>query len=1023
MARRISMSIKMKALLRHPLKPHKRRAYRRNYHSQAEIEISYSDIIIPTPSYMLDAVSGPSGARYAAWLNVNRIGDKELVALRAALADHQERLPRISVIIPTYNTPSDLLDRTIQSVIAQVYTDWELCIADDASTDERTRKTLAAWAESDARIKVMFGRENGNISRATNAAVGMASGEFLAFLDHDDELTPDALAEIALAVAINPDVDYIYSDSDKINMEGQRFAPEFKPDWSPTLLLSYMYMGHIKAVRRSLFDKLGGFRAGFEGSQDFDFALRMSEHARRIVHIPKVLYHWRMVPGSTAISGDAKPAAFEAGRRAVAEALERRGAKAEVVQPKWAVEAKAGIFAAHFPDNGPKVAIIIPTHNKVELLRKCIDSIARTTYKNFEIVVIDNDSEDPTTLAYLRKLPHRVIRISNLPGQKFSFSRINNEAVRGVDADYVLLLNNDTEVRRPDWLSQMMGYAQMAGVGAVGARLLFGDETVQHAGIVHGLYDGMAGPAFRNAALWDNGYLSYAAVAREYSAVTAACLLTPRSLYLELGGLDEELFSVAYNDVDYCYRVVDSGRRCIYVPGAELVHHEGKSRNRRDDPQEIANFRGRYSGRVDPWFNPNLSLEDEHFKVRPYHRPAYARPPVRVAMVTHNLNHEGAPNSQLELTLGLTRMGIIDPVVLSPVDGPLRARYKDAGIEVCVIQNPISDVYTRAEFEIKQRDFAKTLSDLNVDVVYSNTLQTFWAIDAAERAGLPTLWNVRESEHWASYFDYLPMELREVAYGCFCLPYRVIFVAHATRRGWAPVERCFNFTVIHNGLDLSRLEAKLISTNREEARKALGIASHEKAVVLVGTVCDRKGQIDLVRAAKALPGSVAEEMRVFIVGDRASGYSAEMHREINELPARLRERIIVVPETDDVSMYYRAADIGVCTSRVESYPRVVLEAMACGLPIITTPVFGIREQVREGVNGLFYEPGQTDKLAEALGCLVADDVCRIELANASRSVLASLTTYPEMLDRYGQIFREAQFSRGNDSSDMVSQQL
>lgn len=975
------------------------------------IQVSH-ELMLPQ-THILKSARGPTDPRYAAWLRFNDFGRDEEDSLRAALDARHGRLPRISVLMPTYNTPVHLLDRAIGSVLAQVYDDWELCIADDASVDTRTSEALEVWSQRDPRIKVMFCEKNGHISRATNAAASLASGEFLAFLDHDDELTPDALAEIAIAVADAPDTDYLYSDDDKIDKDGRRFSPQFKPGWSPTLLLSYMYMSHVKVVRRSLFTELGGFRAGFEGAQDYDFALRMSERTCRIVHVPKVLYHWRVVSGSTAASGDAKPASFEAGRRAVAEALERRGIKADVVQPKWAADARCGIFAPCFPDDGPKVVIIIPTHNNVELLRACVTSLARTTYRNYEIVIVDNESDDPDTLNYLSSVPHRVLRISDPAGKRFSFARINNEAIRQVDADYVLLLNNDTEVRKPAWLSQMIGYARMEGVGVVGARLLFGDETVQHAGIVHGLYDGMAGPAFRNAPVWDNGYLAYAVVAREYSAVTAACLLTPRALYLELGGLDEEHFAVAYNDVDYCYRVVDSGRRCIYVPDAELFHYEGKSRGFDDNPCEIADFRKRYATRIDPWFNPNLSLDDEHFHVRPYHRPAHITTPVRAVMVTHNLNNEGAPNSQLEMTVGLAKMGVIDPVVLSPVDGPLRVQYEEAGIKVGIIRSPLSNAHTREAFATRQSELVRTMRDLNAEVVYANTLQTFWAIDAGERAGLPTIWNPRESEPWETYFDFLAPELRDIAYNCFALPYRVIFVAHATRRAWAAVERCFNFSVIHNGLDLKRLETRLGAISRADARDTLGIGPDEVVAVLVGTVCERKGQVDLVRALHALPPPASRRLRAFIIGDRAGDYSAAMHREIERLPTELRERLVVVPESGQVQLYYRAADIALCTSRIESYPRVVLEAMACGLPVITTTAFGIREQVRENVNGVFYEAGDIQRLADALTCLVEDDKRRAAFAAASRPVLDSLTTYREMLEKYGQVFREARFSRGH----------
>lgn len=954
----------------------------------------------------------PADPRYAAWLDCNRFSEAEAATLQAAIAACEEHLPLISIIMPVYETPVALLDRAIESVMVQVYQNWELCIADDASSATDTRDALRRWSTRDGRIRVVRCEKRGNISRATNEAARLASGEFLAFLDHDDELSPDALAEVAIAISSEPEADYLYSDDDKIDINGRRFAPQFKPDWAPTLLLSYMYLGHVKVVRRSLFERLGGFRLGFEGAQDYDFALRMSESARKVVHIPKVLYHWRVVPGSTAAGGDAKPASFEAGRRAVAEALERRGVGAVVSHPEWAAASKIGVFALRFPDIGPHVAILIPARNRVDLLRACLKSLESTTYSNYEIVVIDNESDDPEMIDFLESVPHRVLRIGNPPSGGFNFSYLNNEAVRQVDAEYVLLLNNDTAVRSPNWLSDMVGCAGLERVGAVGARLLFANGNVQHAGIVHGYYNGMAGPAFRNTPDWNPGYLAYAKVVREYSAVTAACLLTPRALYLELGGLDEEDFAVAYSDVDYCYRLSDAGWRCVYCPSAELFHYEGESRGFADDPSEVVNFRRRYGARHDPFYNPNLSLEDELFRVRPYHTPTRSTRPVRIVMVSHNLNREGAPQSQLEMTVGLKRSGVIDPVVITPLEGPLRMDYEQAGIEVHVVPSPLANVHTASVLDARLDDLGRRFTDLGADLVYANTLLTFWAIAAGERVGLPTLWNVRESEPWQTYFDYLSPELRRVAYSCFSYPYRVIFVAHATRAAWASLESRFNFAVIHNGLDCDRLEEQIGGIDRDVARRDLGIEPNAIAVALVGTVCERKGQVDLVHALRELPASVAERLRVFIVGDRAGPYSDVMHRDIATLPPSLRNRIVVVPETADVARYYRVADIAVCTSRIESYPRVVLEAMACGLAIVTTPVFGIREQVRDGINGLFYEPGDVTALASTLKDLVNSPTFRDRLAGSSRLVLQALTSYPDMLKQYGAVIREAAFSRG-----------
>jgi GT2 family glycosyltransferase/predicted nucleic acid-binding Zn-ribbon protein len=961
-------------------------------------------------------VTRPAMDRYAAWLRVNEINDSQIYLLKEALAKRNDRLPRISVVMPVYNPTAGMLDLAVESVMRQIYGRWQLCIADDASTDARVRDDLQGWVARDPRIEVVTSPENGGVSRATNAAAGLASGEVLVFLGQDAELTPDALAEVALHYADCPEADLVYSDDDKIDMGGKRFAPQFKPDWSPTLLLSYMYMGHILTVRRSLFERLGGFRVGFEGSQDYDFALRATEQARAIGHIPRVLYHWRVAPESTAKAGDAKPASFEAGRLAVAEAFERRGYEAVIRYPKWAQEARCGILAAEFPNDGPSVAIIIPTRDHVEVLRACIESLRKTTYKNYSVLIVDNDSRDPDALDYLGGLEHKVLRVRN-PAIGFSFAYLNNVAAKAVDADYVLLLNDDTEVLAEDWLSQMVGYAQMRQVGAVGAKLIYPDGTIQHAGVVHGYHGGMVGHAFKNLPASASGYLSYVKVAREYSAVTAACLLTPRSLYLDLGGLDEKEFRVTYNDVDYCYRLGERGYLCVYCPSAELIHHEGKSRGFLVSPREVANFRTLYGKYRDPWYNPNLSLDDEHFQIRPVCLPRWlpAGRTIRTVMVSHNLDLEDAPYCQMELAVGLKCLGVIDPIVLSPVDGPLRAEYEKADIEVSVIEHPLEGIQRRVDAEASLVEFGSALRRLGAEVVYVNTLRTFWAIDAADRAGLPSIWNPRESDGWRTCFNFLPFELRPLAYECFAKPYNVVFVSNATKKVWRELNGKHNFVVVHDGLDLGKVES-VWSISRERAREGIGVRHQDVVVVLVGTVCESKGQIDLVRAIGALPEHIRSRLQCFIVGDRPGEYSAKLHDERARLPALDQARLTIVRETDEVYNYFRAADIAVCTSRIEGYPRVILEAMAFGLPIVTTPMYGIREQVGRGVNAMFYPPGDDQALAEAISQLMVDEKLRKSLASNATVVLAGLTSYEDMLEGYARVLREAFVSKSPVSS-------
>jgi glycosyltransferase involved in cell wall biosynthesis/GT2 family glycosyltransferase len=624
-------------------------------------------------------------------------------------------------------------------------------------------------------------------------------------------------------------------------------------------------------------------------------------------------------------------------------------------------------------------------------------------------VIIDNESDDPATLAYLASLPHTVLRIPN-PGGRFSFAAINNRAVERVNADLVLLLNNDTEVLAPEWLSQMVGYMGMPGAGAVGARLVLPDGRIQHAGIVHGYYNGMVGPAFKLLPASDHGYLSNTVVTRNYSAVTAACMLTPRELFLRMGGFDEESFSVAYNDVDYCYRLEAEGYRIIYCHSAELIHHEGYSRGSGDNPAEPAAFRRKYRCKIDHFYNPNLSLQDERFAIEARTIAPDTLKPIRALMCAFNLNWEGAPYSQFEMTVRLKETGTVEPLVYCPQDGPLRAEYEKAGIEVEVFDHPLSGVQGLLAYQHAIEGFAARIREWNVDLVYANTMQTFYAIDAARWLGLPSIWNPRESEPWQSYFDFLGPEVSPRALECFSYPYKVVFVSDASRNSCAALNSHNNFVTVHNGLDRERFMNILGKWPRELARTHLGLEKNELMILTVGTVCDRKGQIDLVEAMGQLNVAADRKIRCIIVGDRPGAYSDRLKAAHMALSPSKRSTIEIIPETSDVALYYSAADVFACTSRIESFPRVILEAMAAGLPIVTTPVYGIVEQVQENINALFYQPGDTAALAERLENLVIHPELRRSFGESSRHVLDTLNDYEMMVSAYAKVFREAWLS-------------
>jgi GT2 family glycosyltransferase/glycosyltransferase involved in cell wall biosynthesis/SAM-dependent methyltransferase len=944
---------------------------------------------------------------YDAWLEVNQWGARRESLLRKRLAG-AATLPRLSVIMPVYNPPLEFLDLAIRSVVGQVYESWELCAADDASADQGVGQLLRGWAAQEPRIRAVFRSDNGGISAASNTAAETATGEYLVFLDNDDQLAPDALGEVALYLSEHPDTDVLYSDEDKVDALGRRYDPQFKPDWSPELLLSFMYMAHLLVIRRSLFQELGGLRSAFDGSQDYDLALRATEAARHVGHIPKVLYHWRSLPTSTASSGHSKPGSFRAGQTALEEALQRRGVKASVSQPDWAVRAACGYFTHQFPDTGPKVAIIIPTRNQTDVLSACIDSLARTTYRNYEVVIVDNGSDNPATLEYLKASPHRVLRILSAGGQ-FNFAALNNEAVREVDCDYVLFLNDDTEVISPAWLSQMVGYLGISGVGAVGARLIFPDGVVQHAGVVHSRLGVGPWHAFRLTHPADPGHAGYSLVARNYSAVTAACMLTPRELFLEQGGFDQDAFPVAYNDVDYCYRLLASGYRVVYCPTAELVHHEARSRGDDHDPGELANLRSRYREFRDRYYNPNL-FEDGTVRVQARTVAPRVGKPIRALMCTVNLNLEGAPIDQLEMTVGLRDRGVIEPIVHSPQDGPLRAEYERLGIRVEVRDTSLGSVFNPEGYTNAIGAFAAWLKDLEVEIVYGNTLMTFYAIAAAKEAGLPSIWNPRESQDWQTYYDGWGHYVAGRALRCFEYPYMIVFTANASLNRFKELCSRHNFTNIHDGLDRSSFEARLRTAPREAARDKLGVQPDEVVILTAGVVCERKGQLDVVGALSRLSTDTVRHIRWFVVGERPGPDSIALRASVEAMGGYSSTRVIIVPETPAIIEYYAAADIYCCTSRWESFPRVILEAMAAGLPIITTPVNGIVEQVRRGRNGLFYEPGDVAGLADNVSLLVNDQELRQRLGRASPVVLSSIISYESMLEAYAEVFREAWLS-------------
>jgi GT2 family glycosyltransferase len=520
--------------------------------------------------------------------------------------------PRFSILTPVFETPADALGAMLRSVGKQGFGDWELCLVNDCSVAPHVREMLAAAERDDPRVRVMTRAENGGIVAASNDALAMAQGEFVALLDHDDALHPDALEIVSAAIDGAPEVDYLYTDEDKIDAAGHHVGPFFKPDWSPERMRTQMYTCHLSVLRRGLVEEVGGFDADFEGSQDWDLVLRVTERARRVVHVPRILYHWRMLETSAAGGGEeAKPWAFEAGTRAIQAHLDRTGIPAEASRDTE----HPGVYRLRPRlTEKPKVSIVIPTvgtvrevrYEPIVLVEHCVRSIIeRSNYENYEIVVVADTAIDDEVLARLEEHGGERLKVVPFP-EPFNFSaKINRGAVHG-DGEMLLLLNDDMEVITPDWIERLAMYARLPGVGAVGGRLLWEDGRIQHAGIVFE-NAGFPGHIYRGFAREWHGYSNNVLVADNYLAVTGACMMTPRETFERVGGFSTT-FPMNYNDCDYCLKLVSDGQRIVYDPDTILYHFESSSRSTDVEDWEKDQLRGRWLPIMvtDPYSNPNL---------------------------------------------------------------------------------------------------------------------------------------------------------------------------------------------------------------------------------------------------------------------------------------------------------------------------------------------------------------------------------------------------------------------------------
>lgn len=915
----------------------------------------------------------PPRSPYDGWLAVNHptaFADQDL---GDALQLQGPSAPRLSIIMPVYRPPLPLLQEAIASVQGQILEAWELCIADDGGRDPDVEIWLQQLAIEEPRVRLVTLPNNQGIASATNAAASLSTAEVLVFLDQDDLLHPHCLAELALYYAAHPDADLVYTDHDKIDATGRRYDPSFKPAWSPSLLLSHMYLGHTVSLKRELFQALDGVRPGFEGAQDFDLALRATERARHVGHIPKILYHWRALEGSTALSGDAKPASFEAGRRAVTEAIQRRGIVADVLQPKWAKDLRLGLFGLRFPESGPRVDVLIPEFGSRKQAYSSLKAWADTAYHPANFVLADDGTIPDLSLLCQRTLDDRfqLVRVAASDGTP---SRLNALAAASA-SPLIALANGVVTPLDPSWLTEMVGYLS-TGAASVGGQQRDEKRVIESGLLIDGAGDAPQ-PLFRGQSCENPGYSYLTRVARECSAPSSRLLLVNRASFDKVG-----LLNCATSD--RC--LIDLALR-LERPGVVSPNSAFRCGTRLATPLRRATILP-----LDPFHNRNLARSGKLFSIRPVAKQIHSSRPIRTIFFSHNLRNEGAPRTLTDLAIGLHKKRATESIVVSWEDGPCGKACRAAGIRTIILPGRSID------------GLVQLLKDVRPEVLLASSLQSLQALEAAMEAPTPTILWQHESEAWNSYFQAMPGAARAQAYRLLRNAYRTTYVSETTRQLWARVTGA-NSAFIPNTLPP---EASASIAERSQARLCLGVPHDETLFLLPGTVCRRKGQIDAVKAFGCLPINTIRRASLVIAGAHPEvDYIGALRVELGRLDLEVSRRILLTGAVPDMEPWLAACDVVLCTSRLESAPRTILEAMAHRRPIISTPVYGIPEMLPSDSMALFYKPSRFRRLAQHLQRLAQDPSSGIILAESAHREFKARLSFNNVLDEYGELIREA----------------
>ncbi len=850
--------------------------------------------------------------------------------------------PKISIITPVYNVEPKWLNKCIESVVNQFYENWELCIHDDASTNKAILSCLGEWLNRDKRIKVSFGGINQGISAASNQALKSATGEFIALLDNDDELSPDALYENVKLLNDYPDTDLIYSDEDRITETNKRFDPFFKPDWSPQLLFACMYTGHLSVYRKQIVDEVGGFRSEFDFSQDYDLALRITEKTNRIRHIQKVLYHWRSIPGSAAAFGG-KLFARNSNIRALKSAVERRGYDAEVKEYPFANRVKFRL-RSH-----PLVSIIIPTDNKKNVFN-CIGLLLKNTaYSNFEIIVVTNSLLGEDIINHFKGDRIKICRFD----KPFNFSLKCNEGASLANGEYLLFLNDDVEAIDDTWLETMVEVFGKENVAGVSPKLFYENDTIQYAGMVTGVRD-LVGTAFHCQPKDSGFYFNMIQSERNVSLLSGACMLISKNLFFEVGGFDDVNTPVMHSDLDLCFKILDKKYELIYTPFAALRHighlalREAENEGRIEKKGKIDLYMlkkwGDYISR-DPYYTANMreilyQHGSRHYRLIAGRQNSDAVFSKDLLFITHDLSLSGAPLLLFDLACNLRQRGYF-VTVMSPCDGELTEKYEKENIPL-MIDSTISDL---------PLDETKKFM-ANFDLIVANTILVWQAVVSAKENNIPVIWMLHESRAGRIMAESNPKIA--VALG---LADDVIFACEATES----LYKKFNF---RNNFRIMSYGARPL-----EVKGACIAHGDAKLVILqVGSIEPRKGQDILIKSITALSKEYTEGVEAFIVGRKLDNAESREFYDTVQKMLKGKDNIHLIDQVphEEIGGYMERADLFICSSRDEVFPLTVLEAMSAGKAIISTDVGGVSLMMRNNEDGIIVPNEDSTALGNAI---------------------------------------------------------